>query len=812
MPSCDLVVFSCDKYKDTWDIFFKLKEKYWKECPYKSYLVTETKKCEYSETISINQGMWTRRARMALERLSSDYVIVMLDDFFIRSQVDQARIESIINDFGDATYYNFETMNRPSLECNKAGFREQMKDQPYLNSCQRGIWDRKKLIEQLKDDMNPWEWEVQKINNNEKYYVNNSSEIIDIGHRYGEAFGITKGKWTMEAYKFLKKEGFDIDFNERGFYKGNTRNGQYVKLSVIIPYFNTFELTTKLLDNLCEQMTDEVEIILSDDGCNEARFDKYPINTIHLNTNCGVSASRNIALNEARGEFITFIDSDDQVSHDYIEKIINKIDTSKFDYCFFSWQCTNMRDDKVIITANPPEWNHSVWNCIYKRDIIKGDFNEEIQIGEDGEFNDKFRKGKRENITDILYFYNVGRKDSITQRFSKKEIKERVESNQTKIGIILYRDFLSLIGGIETAVYNFCLELKDQYDITFLYNSADDKQLARLSQLVKCVKYNGQQLACDTFIHYGFNPQHVELTLTANRVIQHVCCDVEGVNYRGAISQKTNIITADSKGSAEAFKRVYNRDCQAIHNIFAKPEPKRTLNLMTASRLAPEKGYERMKAMAKRMIILGIPFQWDVFTNEKPNEIIDGMTFRHARLNISDYVSNKDYGIQLSSSESWGCTTTEFLIQGIPMICTDYPSAKEQVKDGYNGYILKRDLSNMDEVIRNMYENNLKGFKHNADYKKEWINLLGEIPKKQIYEWRITMKKIKAIANYKDTWLDKDITRNTEYVVTPERAEQIRRAGFAIIIGDVGEGEIKSKKATTKKATTKKATEKKKEM
>ena len=45
-----------------------------------------------------------------------------------------------------------------------------------------------------------------------------------------------------------------------------------IKLSIIIPYYNTYELTKKLLDSLIPQSNIEMEVILIDDGCNEIAF------------------------------------------------------------------------------------------------------------------------------------------------------------------------------------------------------------------------------------------------------------------------------------------------------------------------------------------------------------------------------------------------------------------------------------------------------------------------------------------------------------------------------------------------------------
>lgn len=554
-----------------------------------------------------------------------------------------------------------------------------------------------------------------------------------------------------------------------------------LKLSIVIPYYKTLDRTQKLLTNLCKQAVSGIEIIVVDDGCDEKELDKYPVKVIHQR-NGGVSKARNTGLNIAKGEYIAFIDSDDQVVEDYIQKILNKINTTTFDYCYFSFRATGRINKDIIITTEPPEWNTCVWNCVYNRATIgKTRFDENKQISEDTAFNEIVRKGKRENISDILYFYEAGRPGSLTQQYDKGEIEMAREEETIETGVVIYRTFLSLMGGIETAIYNLALNLKDDYDVVFMYDTADIDQLKRLRKLIKCVRYTGQPIKCDTFVYYGFNVQTIDQSIEAKEVVQHICCDVFGVDFRGMPSPKTTRITADSRASAESFMRMHNRkDCEVLHNLFLMPEKKRILHLMTASRLSWEKGYGRMKVMAKRMNELNVPFTWEVFANENPDEDIEGMIFRKPRLEITELMNNKDYGIQLSESESWGCTTTEFLMQGIPMVCTDYPSSSEQVKDGVNGYILKRDMSNLDDVIHSMYEHNLKGFEYNADFKKEWIKILGEPNKKYDYEWRgRDMVEIKALRNYTDVIEGRMIHTNERYIATEERAERIIAAGYA---------------------------------
>jgi glycosyltransferase involved in cell wall biosynthesis len=202
-----------------------------------------------------------------------------------------------------------------------------------------------------------------------------------------------------------------------------------LKLSVIIPYFNTLELTLKLLDVLLPQVTNEVEVILVDDGCYEDGLARDQIKVVQI-SNRGVSKARNVGLEHAVGVFVTFIDSDDLVSDRYISTILEAIDTKDFDYCYFGWRST--RGDMEVI-GDPPEWNTSVWNCIYKRPTAR--FDESKQIGEEIDFNRQTRVGRKEYIHKILYFYNNQREDSLTRRYCRGEIKT---DREIKFNIVIF--------------------------------------------------------------------------------------------------------------------------------------------------------------------------------------------------------------------------------------------------------------------------------------------------------------------------------------------------------------------------------------
>lgn len=193
-----------------------------------------------------------------------------------------------------------------------------------------------------------------------------------------------------------------------------------ILLSIIIPYYKTYKETTKLLDILIPQLK-ETEVILIDDGCHEERLDKYKINIIHLKENKGLSYARNEGIRNAKGKYIVFVDSDDLVSSDYIDTLLNKIKISEFDYCYFSWKALNS-DLQVIIKDEPPAWNLAVWNAIYKKDYVEF-FDDNVRIFEDVPWQQIMRakNGKKEIIDKILYYYNDGREGSLTKSCDNKE-------------------------------------------------------------------------------------------------------------------------------------------------------------------------------------------------------------------------------------------------------------------------------------------------------------------------------------------------------------------------------------------------------
>ena len=104
-----------------------------------------------------------------------------------------------------------------------------------------------------------------------------------------------------------------------------------VKVSVIVPVFNVGEYLSTSLDSILNQTLEDIEIICINDGSTDdslnileyyAKKDKRI--KIISKENEGQGTARNVGLDNAQGEFISFVDADDFIKKDMLEKLYNK--------------------------------------------------------------------------------------------------------------------------------------------------------------------------------------------------------------------------------------------------------------------------------------------------------------------------------------------------------------------------------------------------------------------------------------------------------------------------------------------------------
>ena len=135
-----------------------------------------------------------------------------------------------------------------------------------------------------------------------------------------------------------------------------------MKLSIIIPYYNSKEYTDELLDRLAPQITEDVEVIVVDDGSKKRYESEYELEgwlTIIHKRNGGCASARNRGLKIAKGEYIQFIDSDDMVPEYFIEKLLKKTEGG-YDVIDYSWKSlTNEGNQHNYKLNNDNDYNYA---------------------------------------------------------------------------------------------------------------------------------------------------------------------------------------------------------------------------------------------------------------------------------------------------------------------------------------------------------------------------------------------------------------------------------------------------------------------
>ena len=109
-----ILVLSCDKYRDLWDDFFTLLEKYWPDCNFKKYLATDTVEYTRPGVHVIHFGHeknWTKCARIAVEQIDTPFISLFLEDAFICREINNRIINEDVS-FANVNQVDFLTLER----------------------------------------------------------------------------------------------------------------------------------------------------------------------------------------------------------------------------------------------------------------------------------------------------------------------------------------------------------------------------------------------------------------------------------------------------------------------------------------------------------------------------------------------------------------------------------------------------------------------------------------------------------------------------------------------------------------------------
>ena len=230
-------------------------------------------------------------------------------------------------------------------------------------------------------------------------------------------------------------------------------------ISVIVPVYNVEKYLGECIESILSQTYENFELILVDDGspdnsgkiCDEYAEKDNRIRVIHKE-NGGVSSARNTGLDNAKGEYITFVDSDDIIDKQYLELMYKRIVEVDSDMCFchfdrFDANEYEKHQEKIpkylAVDFNDKEFidfasaffdlkNNvfgSIWRTIYKSSSIeKIRFNSKIRISEDLVFamNAICNSKSICSIPNVLYHYRSN-SNSAGKTYKKNFLTSQIE-------------------------------------------------------------------------------------------------------------------------------------------------------------------------------------------------------------------------------------------------------------------------------------------------------------------------------------------------------------------------------------------------
>lgn len=304
-------------------------------------------------------------------------------------------------------------------------------------------------------------------------------------------------------------------------------------ISVIVPVYNVEKYLARCVDSIVNQTYKNLEIIFVDDGstdlcpqmCDDYAEKDNRIKVVHKK-NGGLSDARNAGMAVATGEYISFIDSDDYVSDDFFEclldvmnkensdiaecSVVKLYEDNRFDEFSddLSVKTYDTHDAMSALIAENPFYQH-VWNKLYKTELVKDIPYAVGKLNEDEFWTyqvfGRANKVARLNKTMYYYFqrsssimgvgYNIRRLDALEGKANRQKYIENnfpELSTQAKIDLygscmFAYQSVLKFMSGADKKkALELIRKYRKMYNLSFDEIKLADKSARKYFYLAKC--------------------------------------------------------------------------------------------------------------------------------------------------------------------------------------------------------------------------------------------------------------------------------------------------------------------------------------
>lgn len=226
-------------------------------------------------------------------------------------------------------------------------------------------------------------------------------------------------------------------------------------LSIVVTAYNSNQTISKCLDRVLESNSDQFELIVIDDCSDESSaeivqgFGDKRVRYIYNNVNLGCGLSRNVGIDNVRGQFVTFIDADDWYEHGAVDYILGQLSSCSFDLLVFDFSivyssgCVKKQwlpsSDGVIKDFLCDRLISTTWNKVYRVGVI---LDNKIRFpsyqSQDSVFNFSFllRCQRIEKLDRFLYCFDKSGESITKSKYSMKSYAQ-VEQALADMEVVL---------------------------------------------------------------------------------------------------------------------------------------------------------------------------------------------------------------------------------------------------------------------------------------------------------------------------------------------------------------------------------------
>jgi glycosyltransferase involved in cell wall biosynthesis/DNA-binding MarR family transcriptional regulator len=313
-------------------------------------------------------------------------------------------------------------------------------------------------------------------------------------------------------------------------------------VSIIVPVYNAEKTLRRCVESVLDQEYTDFELLLVDDGSQDgsaAICDEYAARDVRVKVthqeNSGVSATRNLALEQAQGTYLQFLDSDDWITSDATSSLVRSAEAHQCDLVVADFYRVvgkrlshkgDISEDAVLsreeyaahMMKDPADFYYGVlWNKLYRRDIVAKyqlRMDPEISWCEDFMFNLEYiRHAERFYALQIPIYYYVKTKGSLAT--SNITLSKTIKMKLTVFEY--YQKFFKSVFDEEEyeksrlQVYRFLVEAAKDGAVL-----PGAKKLGNERQRVSPATLRGEGVFCDTFRERKLLERYLETAALKN--------------------------------------------------------------------------------------------------------------------------------------------------------------------------------------------------------------------------------------------------------------------------------------------------------